>query len=152
MYLPSLGGFGFPCWRPDGQKSTEPGTLRGCGSGDIWKLGCLVSEFMPGTSHSVHSSRTSVMVQFLRATVTFIYIFAGDLLISVPPVSVCWRPWIVEFVLQSGEKWREQMGLWLILWCWIYKKIFCQTLHSSLWDEIDPMNKIANLTQNRCFI
>ena len=32
------------------------------------------------------------------------YIFAGDLLGSVLPVSVCRRPCIVEFLLQGGQK------------------------------------------------
>ena len=63
---------------------------------------------VPRTSHSAHSSRTSVMIRFLIAAVTFIYIFAGDLLGPVPPVSVCRRPCIVEFFPRRGQEWRSR--------------------------------------------
>lgn len=153
MHLASPRGFGLPlledrwsewCWTWNLRRPWVWGHL------ETWMLWCLGS--MPRGSPSAHSSRTSVMIRFLIATVTFLYIFADDLLISIPPVSICRRPCIVEFLPQSREKWREQMRLWLIFQCWIYKKIFCQTLHSSLWGEINPMNKIVNRTWNRCFI
>lgn len=147
MCFPLLGDLGFSCWRPERQSSAETGTSRGLGDrGHLETRILWCPSSTPKTSHSSVSGRTSVMIRSLIATVTFIHTFAGDLLISVPPVSACRRPCIAEFLLRSGEKWREQMGLWLIFQCWIYKKIFCQTLHSSLWDEINPMNKIANLT------
>lgn len=125
MYFPLLGDLGFPRRRWERQSSVETGTSEGLGDQGHWETQMLwCPSSMPKTSHSAVSSRTSVMIRFLIATVTFIYIFAGDLLISVSPVSVCRRPCIVEFLLQSGEKWREQMGLWLIFQSWIYKKIF----------------------------
>lgn len=97
------------------------------------------------TAHSMRSSKTTVIIWFLIASVTFLYVFPADLLISVPPASVCSRPCVAECLLpHDREKWREPAGLWVIFQCRIYKKIFCQALHSGLQDGINPMNKATN--------